>query len=312
MDNLAVSSSQFEGLDPAISQVLEGERLFADGRVEEARELFQAAVDMCPGNVQAWNNLAVASLNTERLTEAERCLKKALEIKPDFWEARYNLAEVHALAGRWPKAVKELKKILEGKPDDLPTVKRLAQIYLEMGDNEAARSLLADSNNLGATRAFIDSLWLGVKFFSMAEGMSVRSRLENLMLAVLRLIDGQDGRSLVYKLVGQDPVDGRTVTLENLSDHFYYQQPREIQPEIQSNPVELILTIGDNEDWNFFHKALKNEMRAEGGCLGDFTQTRKILRTQERFRKYDFQATLEYFRANVGPCDCHVLRAVLV
>ncbi|MDR1607865.1 MAG: tetratricopeptide repeat protein [Deltaproteobacteria bacterium] len=310
MENIA-EISQFE-LDPAITQVLEGERLFADGRVDEARELFQAAVDLCPGNVQAWNNLAVASLNTERLPEAEKCLKKALELKPDFWEARYNLAEVHALSGRWPKAAKELKKILESKPDDLPTIKRLAQVYLEMGDTDAARAILEDSDNLGATRAFIDSLWLGVKYFSLAEGLSIRSRLENLMLAVLKLIDGQDGRSMVYKLVGQDPLDGQSVTLENLADHFYYKESREIQPDQNSGSVELVLTIGDNEDWAYFHKALKNEMRSEGGCLGDFTQTRKILRTQERFRKYDIAATLDYFRANVGPCDCHVLRAVLV
>jgi hypothetical protein len=53
-------------------------------------------------------------------------------------------------------------------------------------------------------------------------------------------------------------------------------------------------------------------MRAEGGCLGDFTQTRKLLKNDGRFSKYDLEATLKYFQANVGPCDCHVHRAVLV
>ncbi|MDR2140432.1 MAG: tetratricopeptide repeat protein [Deltaproteobacteria bacterium] len=312
MENVEVESGPSFGLVPEISQVLEGERLFAEGRSEEARAMFQAAVDLCPGNVQAWNNLAVASLNVDRLDEAEKCLKKALEIKPDFFEARYNLAEVHAMSGRWAKAAKELKKILERKPDDLPTVKRLAQVYLEMGDTVAAKAILDDSDNLGAMRAFIDSLWLGIKFFSMAEGLTTRGRLENLLFAVLKLIDGQDGRSQVYRLVGQDPVDGRSITLENLTEHFYYKEPKEFQKDSSPHPVQLILTVGESADWDAFHKALKNEMRAEGGCLGDFTQTRKILRSQERFQKYDLQATLDYFRANVGPCDCHVLRAVLV
>jgi tetratricopeptide (TPR) repeat protein len=233
-------------------------------------------------------------------------------MKPDFWEARFNLAEVYGLSGRWAKAAKELKKILEYKPDDLPTVKRLAQVHIEMGDAEGAKAILEDSDNLRATRAFIDSLWLGVKFYAMAEGLPIRARLEKLMSAVLKLIDGQGGRSQVYRLVGQDPVSGRQVVLENLAEHFYYQESQEIRDDAEQKPVSLILTIGDHEDWTAFHKALKNEMRAEGGCLGDFTQTKKVLRSQARFQKYDLKATLAYFLANVGPCDCHVARAVLV
>jgi thioredoxin-like negative regulator of GroEL len=309
MDQLA-STNSYPYED--INHVLEGERLFAEGRAAEAREMFQKAVDLCPGNVQAWNNLAVVSLNGDYLSEAENYLKKALELKPEFLEARFNLAEVYSLSGQFHKAAKELKKILEFKPDDLPTVKRLAHIYAEMGLTEEARMMLEDSDNVGATKSFIDSLWLGIKFFAMADGLTPKARLENLMLAVLQLIDGQDGRSQVYRLVGCDPIDGREVVLEKLSQHFYYKENRELQNDLSSpDGVQLILTIGDHDDWNAFHKALKNEMRAEGGCLGDFTQTRKILRN-DPFRKYDLPATLDYFRANVGPCDCHVLRAVLV
>ncbi|MDR0548917.1 MAG: hypothetical protein LBI10_05845, partial [Deltaproteobacteria bacterium] len=100
--------------------------------------------------------------------------------------------------------------------------------------------------------------------------------------------------------------------LENLAEHFYYKESSEIRDEADSKPVRLVLTIGEHEDWVAFHKALKNEMRAEGGCLGDFTQTKKVLRSQGRFQKYDLKATLDYFLANVGPCDCHVVRANLV
>ncbi|MDR0550152.1 MAG: tetratricopeptide repeat protein, partial [Deltaproteobacteria bacterium] len=304
MENLALENeapSWAEGL----RQVQEGELLFAEGKVSEAKDLFQAAVDLCPGNVQGWNNLAVASLAQDHLPEAEKCLKKALELKPDFWEARFNLAEVHVQAGHLAKAAKEFKKILEFKPDDLPTVKRLAQIYLEMGDSESARAILEDSNNLGATRAFIDSLWLGIKFYAMVEGLPIRARLEKLIYAILKLIDGQDGRSQVYRLVGQDPLSGREVVLENLAERFYYKESREIQDDSDQKPLGLILTIGDNEDWLAFPKALKNEMRAEGGCLGDMTQTKKVLRSQGRIQTYDLKATLDYFLANVGPCDCH-------
>ena len=292
--------------------VLEGERLFGEGSPAEAKELFQRAIDLCPGNVQAWNNLAVAAMTEGDVAAAKASLTKAIELKPDFLEARYNLAEVFGLEGKWSRAAKELQAILAFKPDDLPTIRRLAQVFVSMGKPERAKTLLDNSDNVGAMKAFIDSLWLGVKFFTMAEGLSTRERLEKLMLAVLKLIDGQDGRSQVYRLVGYDAERGREVSLEGLADSFYYQESKELKEDARGQVPELILTIGDHEDWRSFKEALQAEMRAEGGCLGDFTQTRKILRRDGRFQRYDIEGTIKYFRANVGPCDCHVVRSVLV
>jgi tetratricopeptide (TPR) repeat protein len=243
---------------------------------------------------------------------AKLSLKQAIELKPDFLEARYNLAEVLGMEGSWARAAKELQAILTFKPDDLPTTRRLAQAFVSMGKPDKAKTLLDNSDNVGAMKAFIDSLWLGVKFFTMAEGLSTRERLEKLMLAVLKLIDGQDGRSQVYRLVGYDAERGREVTLEGLADSFYYQESKELKEAASDKRPELILTIGEHEDWLKFKEALQAEMRAEGGCLGDFTQTRKILRRDGRFQRYDIEGTLKYFLANVGPCDCHVLRSVLV
>jgi hypothetical protein len=164
-------------------------------------------------------------------------------------------------------------------------------------------------------KAFINSLWLGIKFFCMAEGLTTRERLEKLMLAVLKLIDGQEGRSQAFKLVGVDPDDGREIVLEKLHENFYYQESSELSGEVkseESEKPELILTIGDHEDWKLFHDSLKAEMRAEGGCLGDYTQTKKVFKQLSNLQKYNLDLTLKYFQSNVGPCDCHVVRAVLV
>jgi Tfp pilus assembly protein PilF len=295
-----------------LNHVLEGEKLFELGLIDEAKALFREAVELCPGNVQAWNNLAVAAVTQGQTDEAKRFLRQAIEIKPDFLEARFNLAEIHCMDGKWPQAAKELQAILAFRPEDLPTLKRLAQAYVNMGQPDKAKKLLDNSDNVAAMKAFIDSLWLGIKFFTLAEGLTTRERLEKLMLAVLKLIDGQDGRSQVYRLVGADSESGREIALQGLSEHFYYQESQELGEAREAGKPELILTIGDNDDWVAFRDALRNEMRAEGGCLGDFTQTKKILRGDGRFGKYDIEATLKYFQANVGPCDCHVLRAVLV
>jgi tetratricopeptide (TPR) repeat protein len=312
LENMAANGILLEQNEP-VNPVLEGERLFNEGDIEGALRMFRQAMEDCPGNFQALNNLAGIAITQGENQKAMGYLRSAVELKPDFLEGRFNLAELYGLEDKWGKAARELQAILEFKPDDLPTLKRLAHAYVRMGELEKAKKLLDGSGNLGAMKAFINSLWLGIKFYAMAEGLSTRDRLEKLMYAVLKLIDGQDGRSLVYRLMGTDPENGREVVLQNLSENFYYQEASELgEKSVRADKEELILTIGDNDDWILFRTALKAEMQAEGGCLGDFTQTKKVFRNIPELQKYDLDLTLKYFQANVGPCDCHVLRAVLV
>jgi tetratricopeptide (TPR) repeat protein len=296
-----------------LNLVKEGERLFSGGDLDGAAALFSRALDECPGNFNALNNLAVVAITRGENQLAMGYLRSAIELKPDFLEGRFNLAELYGLENKWAKAAKELRAILEFKPDDLPAVKRLANAYVRLGEPHKAKQVLDGSGSLGAMKAFIDSLWLGIKFYSMAEGLSARDRLEKFMYAVLKLLDGQDGRSHAYRLVAEDPDTGAEVVLEKLAENFYYQESPDLgEGGLKSEREELVLTIGDHDDWRLFHAALQAEMRAEGGCLGDYTQTKKVLRNTAELRKYDANLTLKYFQANVGPCDCHVLRAKLV
>jgi hypothetical protein len=166
---------------------------------------------------------------------------------------------------------------------------------------------------MGAMRSFVDSLWLGIKYFAMADDLSARDKLEKFTVSILKFLDGHDGRSLKYKLVGSDPETGLETVLEDFHDAFYYKEAPGLSAGLDNRGESaLVLTIGEHEDWSFFRETLRKEMRAEGGCLGDFTQTRKVLRREGRLAKYNPDNTLKYFRDNVGPCDCHVLRAVLV
>jgi len=306
-----IINEEISALHPDL--VAEGEEFFLAGRLEEAKTRFLAAAEACPGHALAWNNLAVIALAEGDEAQAENFLRQALEIKGDFLEARWNLVEIHCLRGHWSKAARELQKILEFKPADLPAVKRLAQVYLQLGRPEEARELLEESETVGAMRSFVDSLWLGIKYYALADDLSARAKLEKFTASVLKFLDGQDGRSLRYKLVGLDPATGRETVLEDFHDAFYYKEAPvgSLAPDNRPESA-LVLTIGEHEDWNFFRESLRGEMRAEGGCLGDFTQTRKVLRREKRLAKYNLEDTLKYFRDNVGPCDCHVLRAVLV
>ena len=303
-----------ETVAPPPDLVAEGEDLFRAGLLTEAKTKFQAATQACPGHAPAWNNLAVIALAEGDDRRAEGLLHQALEIKGDFLEARGNLVEIYCLRGQWAKAARELQKILKSNPADLPALKRLAQVYIQSGQPERARDLLNGSETMGAMRSFIDSLWLGIKFHSLADDLSARDKLEKFTASFLKFLDGQDGRGLRYKLVGLDPETGRETVLEGFHDAFYYKESPGLGPAALDDRGDsaLVLTIGEHGDWSFFREALRAEMRAEGGCLGDFTQTRKVLRREGRLAKYNLTDTLKYFRDNVGPCDCHVLRAVLV
>ncbi len=293
--------------------VAAGEVYFSQGLLAEARACFVKATEDSPGNPQGWNNLGVLLLNENKGREAERCLRQALEVQSDFLEARYNLIELYCLKEDWAKASKESKRLLEIKPGDYRATKRLAQIYHKQGQTEEAQNLLKDSQDLGALKAFIDSLWLGIKYHAMAEDLSPRDRLEKYIVSLLKYLDGQNGQSPRHRLV-YTAEDGQEITLEGFSETFYYKEsPSMTLPGDDKNPEKpiIVLTIGEHDDWLFFRDALRAEMRAEGGCLGNFTQTRKVLRREARLQQYDLNATLKYFQDNVGPCDCHVLRAVL-
>ena len=295
-----------------INYVSEGERFFSAGDYDKAKEFFWSAVEKCPGDAQAWNNLAVVSLTQSNYKEAENYLRRALEVKPDFVEARHNLAETYVLKGENTKAAREFKKILDFKADDIPTIKRLAQIYISLGQEDKAKEILENSGNVGSMKAFIDSLWLGIKYYAMKDDLSTPEKLEKLVGTILKFIDGQNGRSRRYRLSSKDEDSGEEIILEDLYEAFYYKESPSFNVTMDDNKPELILTVGEHEDWLQFREALRTEMKAEGGCLGDFTQTKKVLKQNGLFSKYDFMATLKYFEENVGPCDCHVLRSVLV
>ncbi|UQZ89281.1 hypothetical protein C4J81_08770 [Deltaproteobacteria bacterium Smac51] len=313
LETQIIENESVTALGPAeVNHVAEGERLFSEGLVEEAKAMFKAATEECPGNAQAWNNLAVMAITENDTRQAENYLRRALEVKSDCLEARHNLAEIYSMRGQHSRAAKELSRVLEMQPGDLATIKRLAQIYVSMGEPEKAREILDDSLNMGAMKSFIDSLWLGIKYYALADEYTARDKLEKFTGAILKFLDGQEGRSRRWRLVSTDPDTGEDAVLEGFFDAFYYKETPSLTITTEGERTELVLTIGDNDDWDFFREVLRNEMRAEGGCLGDFTQTRKVLKRETRLAKYDLNATLQYFQDNVGPCDCHVLRAVMV
>jgi tetratricopeptide (TPR) repeat protein len=95
-----------------LGSVLDGE-----GRINEAMEQFEQALQIKPDFTEAHNNLGYALQQSGRMAEAIKQYQEALRLKPDFAEAHYNLGNTLLLTGRMAEAIQQYQEALRLKPD---------------------------------------------------------------------------------------------------------------------------------------------------------------------------------------------------
>jgi hypothetical protein len=89
--------------------VAKGQVAYNDGRYDEARQLFEQAVDADPRDATANYDLGLAFLALTRWDEAARSFEAALAVRPDMEEAQRALALAHE-RGRAPVTAAETKR----------------------------------------------------------------------------------------------------------------------------------------------------------------------------------------------------------
>jgi tetratricopeptide (TPR) repeat protein len=87
-------------------------RLYKDGNFQEAKELYEAALSLDPGYVEALNNLGVIYLRQKDHPRAKQALEKAVRLNPLYVEPYYNLACLHTIIGETKQGFTYLKKAL--------------------------------------------------------------------------------------------------------------------------------------------------------------------------------------------------------
>ena len=87
------------------------------GRIDEAIEQYQQALEINPDYAEAHINLGIALAGCGRIDEAMAHYRKALEIKPDYAEAHNNLGTALARRGQIDEAMAQFQRALEIKPD---------------------------------------------------------------------------------------------------------------------------------------------------------------------------------------------------
>ncbi len=107
-------SNDGNGPDLTIDSLLaEGERAFSEGRVDDARELFERILAVDGAQATALNNLAVLCHQSGDLGQAETLFLRAAVLQSDPADALINLSAVAQHDQRLPEAAAYLERALE-------------------------------------------------------------------------------------------------------------------------------------------------------------------------------------------------------
>jgi tetratricopeptide (TPR) repeat protein len=96
------------------AQALERQR---EGKLKEAKELYQKVVKIDQDNVQAFNNLGVIDMGEKKYKRAIMRFNEALNIKHDYPDAHYNLACLYAQKHDVSRSLLYLKNAIEFNPE---------------------------------------------------------------------------------------------------------------------------------------------------------------------------------------------------
>jgi Flp pilus assembly protein TadD len=135
---------------PAASpDVLRGERLLTDGKVSEAKRVFEQALADDPNDPRAWLDLGLVHEAAGHFTAAEKAYRRATEADPNFAEAFNNLGVLLREGGELTEATKALERAVALDPQLAAARFNLGLAYEEQGRvAEAEREYLVTIDRL--------------------------------------------------------------------------------------------------------------------------------------------------------------------
>lgn len=93
------------------AQIYEKARIMhSEGRLQEAKHLYEGVLGIEPDHVNALNNLGVVHISQGNYSLAESNLARAIKLRPDYVDPYYNLACMYAIDGRISEGLAQLKK----------------------------------------------------------------------------------------------------------------------------------------------------------------------------------------------------------
>lgn len=110
-----------------------GNDLLKSGKLPDAVDQFEKALEEDPNHAPTYNNLGIAYERLGRVAEALAQFEYALQLEPDFVHPRFNRARILLKQGRVNEALAEFQKTLQIDPDHLGALRTLG---VELGKRE--------------------------------------------------------------------------------------------------------------------------------------------------------------------------------
>lgn len=187
----AATAQDPKNIDPRDLQIL-AILYIEDNQPNEAIPLLQRSVDLYPENGETYMWLGVAQYLTDQLEPAEESLMKALARNPGLTDARNHLGFLRYKQGDMDGAVREFLAALSD-PVYPPVSKarvrlNLGNVYLEMGNPEAAREHLAAGVAVVAPR---DQVFAPLHL-QLARALKQLGRMQEAIAALQKVVDADD------------------------------------------------------------------------------------------------------------------------
>ncbi|HUK57673.1 MAG TPA: XrtA/PEP-CTERM system TPR-repeat protein PrsT [Stellaceae bacterium] len=121
--------------------------LMREGKMTEAASTAEAAIKQNGSNVIARNLLGLIRLQQENYAAAEKIFKDLLAESPNLRSVRRNLAQVYVEAGRKDDARTLYQQMLKQRPDDIDAIYGLANLAISDKRTDEADGLLERASN---------------------------------------------------------------------------------------------------------------------------------------------------------------------
>ena len=113
--------------------------LFQDsGQFDEAITCYRKVIELDPGFLYAYNNLAIALKEKGRLDEAIAWCRRAIELDPTFAQAQYNLANAMQDRGQLEEAAALYRKTIQYDPSHVGAYTNLGNVFRSRGQSDKA------------------------------------------------------------------------------------------------------------------------------------------------------------------------------
>jgi tetratricopeptide (TPR) repeat protein len=156
-----------------------GGYLYKRGRIKEAMEHYQKAIQIDPNYAEAQNNLGAALAAEGRFDEAIENYHKAIQIRPNFAYALNNLGMALAARGQFDEAIVNYRKAIQISPNYADALDDLGAALTVMGRFDEALgyyrqalaidpSLAGTQNNLGILMAKQGRIIEAIEYYKKA------------------------------------------------------------------------------------------------------------------------------------------------